>query len=410
MKSVKKIMALLLVLVLAVSSMTGCSKEEEGKENDTPSANDGNDAADDQGSDAADGAADGENVFLIGSSGPLTGQASSYGISVKQGAEVAINEINEAGGVKVGDKTYTLKLQMEDDEATEDKAITAYNTLMDAGMNAFMGTVTTGACLAVIDSSYADGILQLTPSASAAAVTEHENSFRLCFTDPLQGITMADFAYDTLGLKTAAVLYTNAEDYSSGMMEAFVEEFEAKGGKVLANEVFGVEDVDFTTQLTKIKKTNAECIFVPYYYQAATYITKQAKELGIETQFLGGDGWDGVLGTVTDTSTVEGAIFLSPFFAADEDPLVKSFVEKYQAAYNATPDQFAADGYDCVYVIKAAMEKAGSIEGADLIAAMPEISIDGLTGKGLSFTPEGEPNKAATFIKIVDGAYTSLAQ
>ena len=162
--------------------------------------------------------------------------------------------------------------------------------------------------------------------------------------------------------------------------------------------------------MTTIKGTDAEAIFVPAYYQEATYITKQAADMGMELPFLGSDGWDGVLGTVTDTTTVEGAIFLSPFFAADPADNVASFVAAYEAAYNATPDQFAADAYDGIYTIKAAMEQAGSVESAELIctlnAAMTEIKVDGLTGDGITWTADGEPNKGSKFIQIVDGAYT----
>ena len=219
---------------------------------------------------------------------------------------------------------------------------------------------------------------------------------------------MADFIYNDLGYTKVAVMYSNTSDYGVGIKDAFEAKFEELGGSIAASEAFGDNDVDFNTQLTKIKGTDAEAIFVPGYYQAATYITKQAADMGLELPFLGSDGWDGVLGTVTDASTVEGAIFLSPFFAADTNENVVKFVDAYKAAYNATPDQFAADSYDAVYVIKAAMEKAGSIESDAMIAAMTEISVAGLTGAGseITFTAEGEPNKGAMFIQIKDGQYT----
>ena len=350
------------------------------------------------------GGGDDASVVVIGGSGPLTGDYSTYGISVKQGAEIAIEEINAAGGVKVGDTTYTLALNFADDEASEDKVITAYNALMDEGINALLGCVTSGACLAVIDQTQADGILQITPSGSALGCTEYDNAFRLCFTDPLQGVTMADYAVNDRGFKKIAVIYNNADEYSTGIMEAFNEQVAANGGEIVANEAFVTDDVDFKTQLTSIKATDAEVIFVPAYYQDATYITQQAKDLGIELPFLGSDGWDGVLGTVTDASTVEGAVFLSPFLATD--PAVADFVAAYEAAYNATPDQFAADGYDTVYVIAAAMEKAGSIESADMIAAMTEIEVAGLTGN-VKFTADGEPEKGAKFVGIESGAYVA---
>ena len=397
MKKMTKVMSMALAASLVVASLTACGGSDGKAETKAAET-----TADGETSAAS---ADGE-VFMIGGIGPVTGDAASYGNSVKQGAEIAIKEINEAGGVTVGDKTYTLDMVFADDEATEDKAIQAYNSVMDQGAQAILGCVTSGACIAITDLTAEDGILQITPSGSAMDCTKNDNAFRICFTDPAQGVTMADLAADTLGYKKVAVIYDNSSDYSMGIKEAFEEEFAAKGGEVVASEAFTGGDVDFNTQLTTIKGTDAEAIFVPAYYQEATYITKQAKDMGMELPFLGSDGWDGVLGTVTDTTTVEDAIFLSPFFAADPSENVAAFVAAYEAAYNATPDQFAADANDGIYTIKAAMEQAGSIESADLIAAMTEITVDGLTGDGITYTAEGEPNKGSKFIQIKDGAYT----
>lgn len=351
------------------------------------------------------GSTSGEDTFVIGGLGPLTGSAASYGISVKQGAEIAINEINEAGGVKVGDKTLKLSLNFKDDEASEETAITAYNSLMDEGIDALLGTVTSAPCIVIKDYTAQDGILQITPSGSALnCITDADNAFRLCFTDPLQGKTMADFAVNDLGYKNIAVIFNNSDEYSTGMKEAFVEEVEALGGTVVSTQAFNEGDVDFTAQLTAIKNTNAEILFVPTYYEAAAYIAQQAKDIGLGLPLIGGDGWDGVLKQVTDPSTVEGAIFLSPFLSTD--PEVADFVSAYEEAYKATPDQFAADGYDVVYVMKAAMEKAGSTESADMIAAMTEIEVDGLTGS-VKFSVDGEPEKGAKFVTIKDGQYAA---
>ena len=387
----KKVLSVLLALTLVVSATACGSKSSDNK---------GTEA----GTEAAKTETDGD-TFLIGAIGPLTGAAASYGTSVKQGAEIAINEINEKGGVKVGDKTYKLAMQFEDDEATEDKAIAAYNTVMDAGANAILGCVTSGACMAITDQTKADGILQITPSGSAEGCIENDNAFRICFSDPEQGVAMADFAVDTLGYKNIAVLYNTADDYSKGLQEAFEKEVATKGGKIVASEAFNTGDVDFNSQLTKIKAANPDAIYVPAYYQDVTYITKQAAEAGIKTPFIGSDGWDGVLGTVTDKATVENAIFTSPFCAAVADENVVNFVKAYEAAYKATPDQFAADAYDTVYTIAAAMEKAGSIESADMIAAMTEITVKGLTGDAITFNANGAPNKEVRFVQIVNGAY-----
>lgn len=374
----KKLLGFTLVMAMVFTSLVGCSNKEESS-----------------GASGGDG-----DVFVIGGSGPLTGNAASYGISVKQGAELAIKEINEAGGVN----GITFALNFLDDEAKAQPAISAYNKMMDEGVDAILGTVTSDSMLAITELTHEDGILQVTPSASVEAATEYSNAFRVCFTDPLQGVTMADYAMDVLGYKDIAVLYNVSDNYSSGMAKAFMEQVKSKGGSIVAEESFVTDDVDFNTQLTTIKATSADAVFLPVYYQDAAYIINQGKQQGITIPVLGGDGWDGVLGQLEDPSLANGAIFLSPFAANDTAANVQQFVKAYEAQFNATPDQFAADGYDGVYIIKAAIEKAGSTASKDLIAAMTEIEVDGVTGK-MTFTPEGEPNKAAKLIEIVDGEY-----
>jgi branched-chain amino acid transport system substrate-binding protein len=388
-KIMKKAFCLGLVGVMTVGALTACgtkSPSSTGEGNDNGSADSGK--------------------FLIGGLGPLTGEAASYGISVKQGAEIAIEEINKAGGVKVGDTTLQLELKFADDEASGEVAMSAYNSLMDSGIQALLGTVTSGAGLAIADKTNEDGILQITPSGSAADLTQYPNAFRLCFTDPLQGETMAEYAVETLGHKKIAVIYNNADEYSTGVKEAFTAKVKELGGEVVAEEAFVSNAVDFTTQLTTIKGTDAEIIFVPAYYQDAAYITTQAAELGITLPFIGSDGWDGVLANIVDPAALEGAVFLSPFLATDENPAVQSFVATYNEKYKATPDQFAADGYDTVYVIKAALEQAGTTTSEDLIKAMTEIEVKGLTGD-VTFTEDGEPNKGAKFVEIKNGEYTA---
>lgn len=390
----KKAVSLFLALSLMVMSLTGCGNAVNAPAEGTEVTEGGN---------AEVATVEGAETFLIGSTGPITGDAAIYGLAVKRGIEIAINEINKAGGIVVGDTTYQFALDFQDDVADGETAIAAYNKLMDAGMKAFLGTTTSGACIAVSDLTKEDGILQLTPSGSQLECTQYDNAFRVCFADPLQGEVMAKYAVETLGLSKVAVVYHNDSDYSAGMADVFKKTVEELGAQVVAYEASSEKDVDFTTQLTSIKGTDAEIIFVPTYYGAATYIVQQAKDLGMEIPFIGGDGWDGILDNVTDATIIEGSVFLSPFFA--EDPNAADFVAAYKEAYNETPIQFAADGYDAVYILKAAMEKAGSIENADLIAAMTEITVDGLTGK-MTFTPEGEPEKEAKLIEIKGGAYT----
>jgi len=373
-KMMKKAACLGLVSAMMVSAFAGCNKKDD-------------------------------TVFKIGGLGPLTGSAADYGISVMQGAKIAIEEINEAGGIKVGDKSLKIEMLFEDDEASAETAVTAYNAVMDWGAQAILGNVTSGACLAVNPLSNEDGILQLTPSGSAAGCTEFDNGFRLCFTDPLQGELMADYAKEK-GYTKIAVIYNNSDEYSYGIKDAFKARVAKNGGEIVVEEAFVTNASDFTAQLTKIKSTDAQVIFVPAYYNDAAYIISQSIELGMNLPFLGCDGWDGVLAQLKDNpNAADGAVFLSPFVATIEDEAVKSFVKKYEEAYGSTPSQFAADGYDCIYVIKAAVEKAGSVKSEDIIAAMIGLEFKGLTGSA-TFDEKGEPNKGAKFIEIKNGTYT----
>lgn len=383
----KKALSIGLASVMTVAALSSCGGE--GDSQSTP-----------------DGSSDGQSVasgdtFKLGGMGPLTGQNASYGISVHQGAQIAVEEINAAGGV-LGQK---IELLFQDDESDAETAMSAYNKLMDQKIQALLGATTSGPTIALTDLTQEDGILQLTPSGSAMECTQYDNCFRICFTDPLQGITMADYAYDTLGYRNAAVIYDVSNDYSTGMADAFVKEFESKGGKIVANESFGKDDVDFNTQLTTVKSSGADFLFLPIYYQNVAFIVGQAQKMGLNIPYLGGDGWDGVLDQVKDDpSVVEGAIFLTPFAANDPAENVQKFVKAYQEKFNATPDQFAADAYDGVYVIKAAIEKAGSTDPQAIIDAMTEINVSGLTGD-MTFDASGEPNKAAKVVEIVNGEY-----
>lgn len=350
------------------------------------------------GSDSAEG-----GTFKIGGIGPLTGDAASYGISVKNGAQIAVDEINAAGGVN----GMQFELLFEDDECDAEKSVNAYNTLMDQGAQAIVGSTTSGCSIAVSAASEADGVLQITPSGSAADCTKTDNAFRICFTDPLQGETMAQYITDK-GHKNAAVIYNNGDEYSKGIHDAFVAKFTELGGTVEVDESFTSGDVDFKTQLTKVQSSNADCIFLPFYYTEVAYVTDQAAALGINLPYFGCDGWDGVIKQLNgDTTNINGATFLTPFVSTDTDPKIQAFVETYKTLYNAEPDQFAADGYDAVYAIKLAIEQAdGDISNEALIAAMTEITVDGLTGE-MTFDASGEPTKSAKVAVIQDGAYTA---
>ena len=393
MKHFASKVAWVLAAVMLIACFSGCVSEQEGSS--APAGESG--APAETGSTENPGT---EEEVVIGGIGPLTGSNASYGISVQQGGQLAVDEINAAGGIN----GMQIRYLFEDDESDAEKAISAYNKLMDDGMQVLMGTVTSDPCIAVTDESSRDGILQITPSGSAEACTQYDNCFRICFTDPLQGRSMANYMYEE-GLRKVAIIYDVASDYSSGIYEAFVDEFEALGGEIVAAESFTSGDVDFKTQLTKIKATDAEALFLPIYYTEVAYIVNQAVNVGLELPYYGCDGWDGVINQLEgDTTNIEGAIYLTPFVANSEDEIVQNFVANYREAFGAEPDQFAADAYDAIYTIKAAIEQAGSMDNDAIIAAMTEITVSGVTGE-MTFSEDGEPNKAARMAVIQDGQY-----
>ena len=393
MKHFASKVAWILAAVMLIACFSGCVSEQEGSS--APAGESG--APVETGSTENPGT---EEEVVIGGIGPLTGSNASYGISVQQGGQLAVDEINAAGGIN----GMQIRYLFEDDESDAEKAISAYNKLMDDGMQVLMGTVTSDPCIAVTDESSRDGILQITPSGSAEACTQYDNCFRICFTDPLQGRSMANYMYEE-GLRKVAIIYDVASDYSSGIYEAFVDEFEALGGEIVAAESFTSGDVDFKTQLTKIKATDAEALFLPIYYTEVAYIVNQAVNVGLDLPYYGCDGWDGVINQLEgDTTNIEGAIYLTPFVANSEDEIVQNFVANYREAFGAEPDQFAADAYDAIYTIKAAIEQAGSMDNDAIIAAMTEITVSGVTGE-MTFSEDGEPNKAARVAVIQVGQY-----
>ena len=381
----KKTLCLVAAFVMAIACLAGCSGGNGGT------------------------TTDGEKTLIIGGSGPLTGDYATYGTSVKNGAQIAVDEINEAGGVN----GYKFELKMEDDQAAPDAAVNAYNTLMDAGMNVSLGAVTSGACIALNEESAKDGILSLTPSGSQVECVQHDNAFRVCFNDPAQGTYSADFISDNKLATKVAILYDKSNDYSVGIHDTFIAEAEKKGIEIVTDQAFTDQsNTDFSAQLQAVKSSGADLLFLPIYAQEAAYILTQADSAGIkDVTFFGVDGMDGILEKIGEDNLklTEGVMLLTPFSASSTDEKVQSFVKKYQEQFEATPDQFAADAYDAIYTIKAALEKSGaqttdSDFNEKMIAAMTEIEIDGVTGH-MTWDAAGEPTKEAMAVVIKDGAY-----
>ena len=386
----KKLISLTLAAAMTMSLLAGCGSNSSA------------------GTDSADTSAE---TFKIGGIGPITGAGAVYGIAVKNGAELAIKEINEAGGIN----GYQIEYNFQDDELDNEKSVNAYNTLKDWGMNMLVGSVTSGCCVAVTAESKNDNMFQITPSGSSVDCIEgNDNVFQVCFTDPNQGVGAADYIGENNLASKVAVIYDSSDVYSSGIYAKFKEEAAAQNFEIVSEEAFTADNkTDFSVQLAKAQEAGAELVFLPIYYTEASLILKQADSMGYAPKFFGCDGLDGILGVENfDTSLAEGVMLLTPFAADAQDDLTKKFVSAYETAYNDTPNQFAADAYDAVYAIKAAAEK-GDVAPSDGVsgicdkmkAAMQEITVDGLTGEGMNWAADGTVNKAPKAMEIKNGAY-----
>ena len=404
----KKWMSLLLVAAMTMSLLAGCAGSGSGDAS-TDSASESTETAADDTTAAASG-----ETFKIGGIGPVTGGAAVYGLAVKNATELAINEINAAGGIN----GYQVEFNFQDDELDNEKSVNAYNNLKDWGMNILVGTVTSGCCIAVAAETKNDNMFQLTPSGSSVdCINGNDNVFQVCFTDPNQGVGAAQYIGQN-GLATkVAVIYDSSDVYSSGIYAKFAEEAANQNFEIVSAEAFTADNkTDFSVQLSKAQEAEADLVFLPIYYTEASLILAQANSMGYAPKFFGCDGLDGILGVENfDPALAEGVMLLTPFAADAQDEATKNFVSAYEAAYGDTPNQFAADAYDAVYVVKAAAEKSGATpaDGVSgicdkLKAAMTEITYDGLTGSGMSWTAEGTVNKEPKAMEIKNGEYALI--
>ena len=344
------------VMAMSLTACGGSNTAETTKAAETTAADakaEGSEAADTAAADA--GAAGG--VFKIGGIGPVTGGAAVYGVAVQHGAELAVKEINEAGGINGAQ----IEFNFQDDEHDAEKSVNAYNTLKDWGMQMLVGTVTSAPCIAVGAESSNDNLFQLTPSGSAVDCAKFDNQFRICFSDPNQGAASAQYIGENKLATKVAIIYDSSDVYSSGIHDKFIAEAANQGFEVVADEAFTADNnTNFSVQIQKAQDASAELVFLPIYYQQASLILVQAKQMGYEPDFFGCDGLDGLLTVENfDTSLAEGIMLLTPFAADAQDDLTKNFVTTYKEKYGDIPNQFAADAYDAVYAIKAAGEKAG---------------------------------------------------
>ena len=389
----KKFISVMLVAAMAVTALTGC------------------------GSNSGSSSKKDADKYYIGGIGPTTGATAIYGTAVKNGAQIAVDEINAAGGIN----GKQIEYRFEDDQNDAEKAVNAYNTLKDWGMQMLVGTTTTAPCIAVAGKTASDNMFQITPSASAPYVLSSGNGniFQVCFTDPNQGIASAQYIAENKLAKKIGIIYDSSDVYSSGIEEKFEAEAKDKGLQIVSKAAFTADSkTDFGTQLQKAKDAGADLLFLPIYYQEASIILKQADTMGYKPKFFGVDGMDGILTVENfDTKLAEGVMLLTPFAADAKHKAVQNFVKTYKEKYKDTPNQFAADSYDAVYALKAAIEESKAtpdMSASDMCdalkGAMTKIKMQGLTGgkDGLTWNESGEVTKSPKAVIIKNGAYKAM--
>ena len=393
----KKFFALMMamVMVLSLAACGGKAETPAPSNNDTPA----------QSGETAEGG----STFKLGTIGPLTGDAAIYGQAVANGAKIAVDEINAS------DSAIKFEFQSQDDVADGETSVNAYNKLMDWGMQVMVGPTTTGASIAVAAKAAEERTFMLTPSASSTdVIAPGDNIFQVCFTDPNQGIASADYMAENMAGAKIAVIYRNDDAYSQGIRDTFVSQAKANNLDVVYEGTFTADTAtDFSVQLTAAQAAGADTVFLPIYYQPASVILTQAAAMNYAPTFFGVDGMDGILTMEGfDTALAEGVMLLTPFSADAPDERTQNFVKAYQAAYGEIPNQFAADAYDGVYIVKAALEAAGctgDMTAADiceaLVGVMSSISVDGLTGQGMTWSASGEVSKAPMAVVIENGTY-----
>lgn len=386
----KKVLAMLMAALMVAAMFTGCSSSKPATETTAAAA---------------------AGTVKIGMSGPLTGGASAYGLAVKAGMEVAVEEINAKGGLQI-------EFNAQDDEADGEKAVSAYNVLKDWGMQVMAGQVTTGSALAVAPESTADNMFNLTPSASAESLAlSGANIFQMCFTDPNQGASAAELvSTKALGTKVG-VIYDSSDDYSSGLYKGFSDKAAELGLEIVATTSFTADNkADLSTQVTQCQDAGADLVFLPIYYTEASQILTTANKTGYEPIFFGCDGMDGILDVEGfDTSLAEGLMLLTPFAADAQDEKTQAFVSAYVAAYGETPNQFAADAYDVIYSMYQAVLETGVTGDMDaseiceqLKTGYTSMTFDGLTGTGMTWDASGAVSKDPKAVVIKDGAYAAM--
>lgn len=350
---------------------------------------------------SSDTAADGDSI-PVGVISPNTGNLATYGESVLNGINLAVEEINAAGGV-LG---KNISIISYDDKADSTEGANAFNRLVGDGACAIIGSVTSGVTASLAPLADESQIVLLTPTSTADTITESDNYvFRACFKDSYQGKMAAKFAAEKLGVKKVAVLYASGDAYSAGVRESFDAACSELGLEIVAEESSSsTDDTEFSSQLTNIAASGAEFLFAPYYYNAAgPYIIPQARAAGFEGVIMGADGYDGTTESMLDDKTLYNNCYYTNHYSPDDtSDVVQTFVTAYNDKYGAKPNALAALAYDSAYMIKDAIEKAGSTDRAAIRDAMSGMSFEGVTGKFI-LDETGTPEKSVAVIEFKDG-------
>lgn len=345
------------------------------------------------------------DTIKIGGIAPLSGGVAVYGTECKNGIDLAVEEINAAGGIN-GQK---IEFICEDDEGDSAKSVNAYKKLVTKDrVKVIIGSLTSGCTMAITNLAQAQKVVQIAPAATAVAITDAGNYvFRACYTDPFQGKIGGKFAYENLGTKKAAILYDIGNDYSVGLTDNFTAEYTSMGGSIVSKESYSTGDKDFNAQLTKIKAANPEVIYLPDYYGTVALIAKQLRAQGINVPIVGADGWDGLTDNAGDE--VLNGYYSNHYSENSSSAAVQTFVKSFKAKYNKAPNSFAALGYDCVYMLRDAIKASGSTDDSAKIRDVLEATNGDYVTGHIVFDANRNPVKSAVMIKLVKADDGKLA-
>jgi len=342
-----------------------------------------------------------EDVIKIGEYGSLTGLTATFGINTDRGIKMAVEKINQEGGL-LGKKVVVI---VEDDQGKPEEAATAVTKLINQDkVIAVLGEVASSRSLAGAPICQEAGVPMISPSSTNPKVTQvGDFIFRVCFIDPFQGEVMGKFAYNTLKVKRAAILRDIKNDYSVGLADYFKDTFTKLGGQIVADESYSEGDIDFRAQLTSVKTKNPETIFVPGYYTEVGLLVRQARDLGFKIPIIGGDGWDSPKLVEIGGKALNGCYYSNHYSPEDTSQVIQNFVKEFQAKYNEIPDAMAPLGYDAAMILFEAIKKAGSTEGAKIREIIAQTQdYPGITGK-ITINEERNAVKPAVVLKVENG-------